>query len=538
MEVLETPLYLAGDELMSCEAHTHKEAFRVKDYTRGLVKNRKRRIEYRLRDRRWEVQDDPMLSAGNIQYEMADKSRGLAAGGIGMVHLLARRTGLVEAINRAVQVLKIHLPYHESDHVLNIAYNALNGGTCLEDIELRRNDEVYLDALGAQRIPDPTTAGDFCRRFSADDIECLMEAINRVRVTVWRRQPEEFFEEAVLDADGTLAETTGQCKQGMDISHEGVWGYHPLVISLANTKEPLYLVNRSGNRPSYEGAAGRFDQAIALCRAAGFRKVLLRGDTDFSQTQYLDGWDEQGVGFIFGFDAMPNMVARANGLPARRWRRLRRAERYEVATQPRQRPDNIKEQIVRQRGFENIRLKSEQVAEFDYRPGACRRDYRVVVVRKNLSVEKGERRLFDDIRYFFYITNRAEAADQIVKRANERCDQERLIDQLKNGVQALRMPVGDLASNWAYMVMTALAWTLKAWFALLLPEAGRWGEKYRDEKQAVLKMEFRTFLNAFMRLPCQVVRTGRRIVFRMLAWNRWVGVLLRGVDALRQPLRC
>ncbi len=510
----------------------------MNDYTRGLVRNGKRRIEYRLRDRSWESQDEPMLSAGNIQYEMADRSRGLVAGGIGMVHLLARRTGLVEAINGAVQVLKIHLPYHESDHVLNIAYNALSGGTCLEDIELRRNDEVYLDALGAQRIPDPTTAGDFCRRFTADDIERLMEAINRVRVKVWRQQPEEFFEEAVLDADGTLAETTGECKQGMDISHDGVWGYHPLVISLANTKEPLYLVNRGANRPSHEGAAGRFDQAIALCRQAGFRKVLLRGDTDFSQTRHLDRWDEQGVGFIFGFDAKANLVAKANSLPARRWSRLKRAEKYEVTTEPRQRPDNVKEQIVRERGFENIRLKSEQVAEFDYKPGACKRAYRIVVVRKNLSVEKGEQRLFDDIRYFFHITNRPEPADQIVKGANERCDQERLIDQLKNGVQALRMPVGDLASNWAYMVMTALAWTLKAWFALLLPETGRWTDKYRDEKQAVLKMEFRTFLNAFMRLPCQVVRTGRRIVFRILAWNRWVGVLLRGVDVLRQPLRC
>jgi len=510
----------------------------VNDYTRGLVRDCKRRIEYRLRDRRWEAQDDPMLSASNIHYEMADRSRGLAAGGIGMVQLLAQRTGLVEAIDRAVQVLKIHLPYHESDHVLNIAYNALSGGRCLEDIELRRNDEVYLDALGTQRIPDPTTAGDFCRRFSAEDIERLMEAINQVRVRVWRQQPEEFFAEAVLDADGTLAATTGQCKQGMDISYDGVWGYHPLVISLANTKEPLYLVNRSGNRPSQEGAAARFEQAIALCRAAGFRQVLLRGDTDFSQTRYLDGWDEQGVGFVFGIDAMPNLVAIADALPARRWRRLRRAARYEVATAPRTRPDNVKEQIVRARGFQNIRLKSEQVAEFAYRPGACERDYRMVVVRKNLTVEKGEQRLFDDIRYFFYITNRAEPADQIVKRANERCDQERLIDQLKNGVQALRMPVGDLDSNWAYMVMTALAWTLKAWFALLLPAAGRWGEKYRDEKQAVLKMEFRTFLNAFMRLPCQVVRTGRRIVFRLLAWNRWVGVLLRGVDRLREPLRC
>ena len=510
----------------------------MNNYTRKNMKNRKRRIERRLWDRNWTDQAAPMFSASNIQYEMGERTRGTSVGGIGTMHVVARRTGLIEAIDKDVHVLKRHLPYHESDHVLNIAYNALNGGTCLEDIELRRNDEVYLDALGAQRIPDPTTAGDFCRRFEIADVESLMDATNAVRLGVWHQQPEAFFDEAVLDADGTLAETSGECKHGMDVAYDGTWGYHPLMISLANTQEPLYLVNRSGNRPSHEGAAFRFDQAIGLCRRAGFRQVLLRGDTDFSQTRHLDGWDDQDVEFIFGIDAMSNLKVRAEELEPREWKRLERPAKYEVATQPRRRPDNVKEQVVRERGFENIRLQGEDVAEFAYRPGACDRDYRVVVVRKNLSVAKGEQVLFDDIRYFFYITNRPEPADQIVMRANQRCNQENLIEQLKNGVQALRMPVGDQTSNWAYMVMASLAWTLKAWFALLLPETGRWGQKYQAEKQTVLHMEFKTFRNAFMLVPCQLVRTGRRIVFRVLAWNRWLPVLFRAVDVLRQPLRC
>ena len=233
----------------------------MNDYTRKNMKNGKRRIERRLGDRNWTDKTEPMFSASNIHYEMGERTRGTAVGGIGAMELVARRTGLIEAIDGNVHVLKRHLPYHESDHVLNIAYNVLSGGTCLEDIELRRNDEVYLDALGAQRIPDPTTAGDFCRRFEPGDVESLMDAANEVRLGVWRQQPESFFEEAVLDADGTLAETTGECKQGMDVAYNGTWGYHPLVISMANTQEPLYLVNRSGNRPSHEGAAERFDQA-------------------------------------------------------------------------------------------------------------------------------------------------------------------------------------------------------------------------------------------------------------------------------------
>ena len=507
---------------------------------RQREQNCKRRIEWRLRKRNWEEQPEPMMTASNIHYDVSSRVRALGPGGIGAMHMLARRTGLIDEIDVSLHLLKRHLPYHESDHVLNIAYNILSGGTCLEDIELWRNDENYMNALGALRIPDPTTAGDFCRRFKVPDIEMLMLAINEVRLRVWAQQSEVFFEEAIVDADGTLAPTTGECKEGMDISYKGTWGYHPLLISLANTSEPLFLVNRSGNRHSHEGASDRFDQAIALCREAGFRSILLRGDTDFSQTKHLDRWDdEEDVGFVFGMDARQNLCQIAGTQGRSKWRRLVRHPKYEVQAEPRERPVNIKEQVVREREFRNIRLRSEDVAEFAYRPAACKKTYRMVVVRKNLTIEKGEWALLDDIRYFFYITNdRISSPEEIVFLANDRCNQENLIAQLKNGARALQMPVDNLVSNWAYMVMASLAWTLKAWFALMLPEGGRWAEKYESEKLAVLRMEFKTFLNAFMRVPCQIVRTGRRIWYKLLSWNPWQSVFLRAVDALHSPLRC
>lgn len=474
-----------------------------------------------------------------MQYEHSDRVRGLATGGIGAMHRLARHVGLIEAIDEHVEVLKVALPYHESDHVLGVAYNVLCGGTCLQDIERRRQDEVYLDALGAERIPDPTTAGDFCRRFDEATIEALQAAINETRVRVWRTQPAAFFDEAVIDADGTLAETTGACKEGMDISYEGVWGYHPLIVSLANTQEPLYLINRSGNRPSSEGAAERFDQARALCQDAGFRRITFRGDTDFSQTAHLDRWDTAGVRFIFGYDARANLIREADALPARAWTPLVRRAPYEVQTEPRHRPVNVKEATIVERAFKTLHLQAEAVAEFAYQPIACAKPYRIVVVRKNISVEQGDQRLFDEVRYFFYLTNDHEtAAADVVVLANDRCNQENLIDQLKHGVGATRMPVDTLLSNWAYMVMAALAWTLKAWFALRLPETGRWAARYVAEKAAVLRMEFKTFLHAFMLIPVQVVRTSRRLVFRLLAWNPWQAIFLRGFDHCREPLRC
>ena len=498
--------------------------------------NGKRRIDRRLDQTKLGDCSQPMFSASNIHYEISDRSRGIAYGGIGTVHLLARQLGLIDAIDERLHLLKFHLPFHESDHVLNFAYNALCDGTCLQDIELRRNDAVFLDALGARRIPDPTTAGDFCRRFTAADVQTLQDIFDDIRIRVWAQQPDDFFEQATIDMDGTLVATTGECKRGMDIAYDGTWGYHPLVLSLANTNEVLSVVNRSGNRPSHEGAAEQVDKALDVCFRGGFRTVLLRGDTDFSQTAHLDRWNSSGrVTFIFGYDSLPNLQALAADLPAHVWQQLERPLRYTVQTQPRQRPDKVKEQIVVAREFENQRLRSEEVAEFDYRPTACKDAYRMVVVRKNISVEKGERLLFDRIVYFFYLTNDwGPEAHEVVFAANGRCHQENLLAQLHGGVRALTAPVDNLVSNWAYMVMTALAWNLKAWWALTLPEEpGRWQAKYRAEKLWVLGIEFKTFVNAFVRQTCQIVRTGRKLVYRLLAWNTYQPIFFRLVSVLR-----
>ena len=477
-----------------------------------------------------------MMTASNIHYEMAERSHGIAQGGIGAVHALARRLGLIEAIDDRLHLLKIHLPYHESDHVLNFAYNALCDGDCLQDIELRRNDEAFLDALGARRIPDPTTAGDFCRRFAPEQVQTLLDIYHDVRLRIWAEQPAAFFERAIIDMDGHLVETTGQCKQGMNIAYNGTWGYHPLLLTLANTGEVLSIVNRSGNRPSHEGAAEQVDRCLAVCFRGGFRRVVLRGDTDFSQTQHLDRWHaDPRVRFLFGYDAMPNLKALADNLEENCWQPLQRPPRYQVKTEPRPRPTNVKDQVVVAREFQKLRLQAEWVAEFNYQPTACTRPYRMVVVKKNISVEKGEQRLFDEIRYFFYITNDWElSAAEVVFQANDRCDQENLIAQLSGGVRALQAPVDSLASNWAYMVMTALAWNLKAWWALSLPEKpGRWQQRHQADKHWVLGLEFKTFRHAFIDVPCQIIRTGRRLVYRLLGWNAHLPIFFRLVERLR-----
>ena len=366
-----------------------------------------------------------------------------------------------------------------------------------------------------------------------------MAIFNETRVRARGQQPDAFFDEASLDADGALAPSDARCKEGVDIAYDGTWGYHPLIVSLANTAEPLYLVNRSGNRPSHEPADVSLDKAAALGRRAGFRRVTFRGDTKFTQTRHLDRRDTDGVRSIFGFDARANLRESAGGRPDLEYSEPDRPPRYTIKTVPRQAPERHKERVVAERQFDILKLIGEEVAESEYRPVACEKTYRVVVLRKKPVVEEGQLWLFQPDRSFFYITNdRTAPASEIVSLANDRCDQEDLIAQLKGGVRALAMPVNDLVSNWAYMVMAGLAWSLKAWAALVRPEAGRWAEKYRAEKRSLLRMEFSTFCAAMIQVPCQIVRTSRRTIYRLLSWDPGRGVFLRMVERLHGRRLC
>lgn len=503
----------------------------MKRYITRRLRIRQRRLARRL-GKASRADNGPTLPTTKVTYDLSERTRAIGHGGIGAVQAAVNRFGLAAQIDEAVEVLKVHRPYHESDHVLSIAYNILCGGRVLDDIERLRNDEVHLDALGVEAIPDPTTAGDFCRRFDETSIEALQDALNTCRLRAWSQQGAAFTEQtARIDVDGSIIPTMGECKQGMGMSHKGIWGYLGLLVSLANTREPLFLRTLPGNASPLGVTPSYLDRAIALVREAGFDEVLLRGDTEFAQTKHFDRWDADRVGFIFGYSAMRNMKAKAEAVDEDDYAELeRRAKRAFVpedrrrAKQPR-----VKEAIVEEREYKNLKLKSEDIAEFDYRPRACKRSYRVIVLRKNITVERGETALFDDIRYFFYITNQREMdAAQVVFEANDRCNQENLIAQLKDGgVRALHAPLNTLDANWAYMVMAALAWSLKAWMALSLPIVARWRKKHVAQRDRWLRMEFRTFLAVVINVPAQILRSGRRRIFRLLAWRPDLSALLR-----------
>jgi len=271
-----------------------------------------------------------------------------------------------------------------------------------------------------------------------------------------------------------------------------------------------------------------------LVREAGFTEVLLPGDTDYALTANFDRWDADGVSFCFGYDARANLVEKAKATDDECYHELvRRAERV-VKTKPRRRPRKVKDDVVRERKYKVLRTAKEEVCEFTYRPGACKKDYRVVALPKDLSVERGEDVLFHEYRWFFYITNLQAKTTSVSGRhgARSRCDQENLISQLKGQVRALHAPVSTLVANWAYMVMAALAWSLKAWCALLVPVSPRWRVLHEEQRRRLLTMEFVTFRRAFIDIPCQIVTGGRQVRWRVLAWNPWLGVFFHLLDAI------
>lgn len=492
------------------------------------ARRRKQLLLMRLKHDEFEVSETPEFSGSNINYEASEKTSAISCGGIGAVQALVQKIGLDKLIDENLALLKYHKPYHESDHILNIAYNIVCGGECLEDLELLRNNAAYMDALGARRIPDPTTAGDFLRRFGYDDVLTLATVCNQANQMVWEQNPANRERDAIIDVDGTISETGGEKKEKMDMSYKGIWGFDPLIITESVTGAHLFVVNRTGSAVSHEGAAPYIDKSIELVNAH-FRGVRLRGDSDFSLTGKFDDWDERGVKFAFSCNAMPNLVKIAENKAKSAWKYHESRKIEPIKTKPRTKKGNVKKRVIERRGYMHRERMREYVAEFDYKPEKCKKTYRIVVIKRILKVTKGHLRFKNEIRYFFYITNiRDMSASELVRFSHDRCNHENKIAQLYGGVSALKMPAAEFNANWAYMTICSLAWNFKSWLGQIMPDAAR-GEE-------TIRMEYKRFMNCLINIPCQIVRTGRTLVYRILNFTLWIETfwkMFRKIKTLR-----
>jgi hypothetical protein len=452
-----------------------------------------------------------------------ESTESTAYGGLALATSLLSRLKAPQTIDAHLALLRSHRPFHESDHVLTHVYSLFVGGSAIEDIADLQHSEPVRRILGAARIPDPTTAGDFLRRFDGEAVGALDRAIDQIQARAWRcAGGKRRLERGVVDLDSHVRHVYGHQKEGADFTYKGGFGYHPLVISLAGTGECLRLVNRPGNVPSAEGAAAHLDQ-LAPHLGSRFKRVLVRGDSAFARQDIFDVCDEHGWSFAMVSPTQPNFAELAESLPARCWKPFRANEACSVkGARRRKRGVNRRRRMARRRGKRDLKLERQWIAELDYRPARSARTYRLVVRRQRIE-ESQQGELFELWRYRWVITNlpKSVTTEQVLRETYRRCDQENVIEQLQGGIAAMRMPTGGLLANHAFLLCARLAHNLKAWLALLALPA------------EVVRWEWKRFRKAFVYVAARVISTARTLVVRLARSHRFAEDVRRGIVRLQ-----
>ncbi len=463
-----------------------------------------------------------MFRTRRVRIEADRRGKTTAYGGLALAHKLVSYLGLAKAIDTELVLLKLHLPYSESDHVLTHAYNMFVGGECIEDIASLQNSKAFRTLVGACRVPDPTTAGDFLRRFTTHDLGVLDGVLDEVRSRVWQRLPRGRRRLATVDLDSTIKPVYGECKMGAAFSYKKTWSYHPLLISLAETNEPLRLINRSGNAGSAEGVEEALDPVLGRLKES-FKKVLVRGDSAFYRRELIELCVAQGADFALVMKASAGLVTAAEALPEVSWRPFvsRQEElRRDESLRCRRRRLRLRRLKAKRRGYRTLSTTAEWVTEMRYRPTGMKQDFRVVIKRQLIREER-QLQMFERYEYRFLITSLEDrSAADVVKVAYGRCAQENTIEQLKNGIAAMRMPTGELVANGAFMTAAAIAWSLKSWLTLLaLPvEALGW--------------EWKRFRQSFVHVAAKITRQARQVVARLASSHRFTTQILAASERL------
>ncbi len=457
----------------------------------------------------------PVLRHPKLQLS-SEPSDATAYGGLALAASLVRSLGIAGDLDRDLTLLSSHRPFHESDHVLTHVYNLYAGGTCIEDIADLQTSEPVRRMLGAERIPDPTTAGDFLRRFTADDVHALDHVIDQAQERVWkRRYGKKKAARAIVDLDSCVRPVYGDQKEGTDFTYKGSFGYHPLVISLAGSMECLRLINRSGNTTSADGSESHLRELFPML-GRHFKQVIIRGDSAFANQKIFDACDEAGHSFAVVSPQQQNFASLFEALPGDQWKPYRHREPSENRLRKhRKRGPNRRRERARTRNKRDLQLTKQWIAEIPYRPDRSDRTYRLIARYQEIE-EHEQGHLFMLTRFRYVLSNlpSSVSAEEVMDLTYQRCDQENLIEQLQSGVAGMRMPTGGMLSNAAFGTCARLAHNLKPWLAqlALAPETMRW--------------EWKRFRRAFVYCAARVVHTSRQVHVRFAGSHRFAGAIL------------
>lgn len=473
--------------------------------------------------------------------EVEEDASVTAFGGLDLASAFCRRFKVAEKIDAHVSVLKRHLPYHESDHVLTQCLNLYVGGTCLEDQAHLQHSEPVLKLLGAVRLPDPTTAGDFLRRFDETEnpgsLAGLRRAGDEVQRAVWERLAQvkkkagkkELL--AVVDIDSHSKKLYGAQKEGADFSHSGKWSYRPLVFTLAGVGECLAIRLRPGNTKDPVGVAEVIRELVPRLKEF-YVHVLFRGDSAFEDSEVRKACEETNSYYAFVGRAFKDRPGLAASIPEEEWEGFRtRAQRAQAARsrkkgyKSRRKKANRRRKRARARKYKDLSLKHQALAERPLVIGKKPIEKgRLVIRRQTIEVRKGQKRLFPEIRHRYIATNlppRIWPASKVVDTTYIRCDQENIVEQMKNGLSIWRMPVAKEHGNAAWIEIGRLAWNLGKWIAqLALPEE-------------VVRWEWKRFRLAFVSIPARIIETGRRLIVRFFDSVRFTSTLVAAHQKLQ-----
>ena len=463
-----------------------------------------------------------------LHLEVDERSTVTLYGGLSLASAFLKRFHVAREIDERVHVLKIHLPFRESDHVLAQALNLYVGGECLEDQAALQHDEGVLRMLGACRLPDPTTAGDFLRRFDErrhPGALCgLRSAIDAVQDAVWGKQAGKRRGKrdlAVVDLDGHTKPLYGVQKEGADFDYKGRWSYNVLLASLAGTGECLAVRNRPGNVRSSEGAAELLEETLARVKRR-FRDVLMRADSDFDRRDVREACEAAGVHFAFVAREASNRLSWAEGIPEWAWKpfrtrahREREKGRHRRGVQARRKKRNRRRRRARERGYTNLDLKKQWVAEIPWTPPGATQTYRMII-RRQLIEESDQESLFEIYRYRYVVTDlpASWSAEEVIDATYQRCDQENVIEQMGSGVAVWRMPVAEFHGNSAWLEIGRLAWNLGKWIAQLALPA------------EVVRWEWKRYRKAFVHVATEVIHRRRQCWLRMSPAHRFLDTLI------------
>jgi len=475
-----------------------------------------------------------VLRTPKVHTEVSERMHATCLGGAALAVALWRRLDAARIIDKELHVLRRHRPYQESDHVLAQALNMVLGGTCLEDVTRLQHDPALLRIIGGDRLPDPTTAGDFLRRFDESinpgSLTALRAVVDELQRRAWARLrsgPKDRLRRlgglVLVDIDSKIRAFTGNQKEGADLSYKGTWSHHPLLLTCATTQEVLAVRNRPGNAVSSAGAREMLLENLPRV-AAGLGQAVVRMDAGFENTAMRRACQENGAYFVQAAAGRHERYRLLDQLPDEAWVEWlpsKERDRDGVAacetTRPRRRGRNLRRQTMLRRYKDDKTKGRHWLAEVECRPTKAEPPCRLIVIREEIRNQYSERQppLFAHHEFRFVLTNlpaRFTPSD-VIDLSHDRCDQEKIICQLGDDIPMWRMPVREFAGNEAHLEIARLAWNMGKWLGLLvLPlESIRW--------------EWKRFRSAFVFIAAEVIRRGRQTWLRFSPEHRYVGML-------------